>query len=209
MTIRAESGKAVLIVILSIVGLCVVGGGVVGIGFALMWDGVPPGWKMEDHPPGTQLKFPKLNYSFAVPYAPWIRIQPRRINGLASVAYTQGKNQVYFMVIAEALDPELDITDELLVQVVKNNMKQATRSARFSPPEPETLHALDGTRLEAQANTTGFKAHLRYWIGTVNGYVYQLVVWGPQKDRDYVNEQAEGIFRNFEILDYTRSAGDP
>lgn len=206
---EGQRGKAALIIVLVVVGLCVVGSGVSGLLFFLHWDRVPPGFKMDDHPPGTKLTFPKFNFSFAVPYKPWTRIRPDRINRLASVAYMQGKEQVFFMIIAEAIDPDIELTDELLTTVVKNNLRQASKSSRFIDQRPEQLHAMEGTAFEAEAHVSGFHAHYRYWVGTVNGYVYQLICWGQQKDRGKVNAKAEEMFQHFAILDYTKSAGDP
>jgi hypothetical protein len=145
------------------------------------------------------LLFEDLRFSIKAP-RPWVETDAKAINPEASVALIRRSPEMYFIVIAEALEEEDSITTKALLAAAKANVFGVSPSARVVEEAPETLNGVPGMRLVIEAKVQRMDILYRYWVHAESDIVYQLIAWGPPAARAAVLEEAGKVFKTFSIL---------
>lgn len=149
--------------------------------------------------------FPELNFKFDSPGRPWVKLDAAKVNPDAKVGYMRSNPNVFFMIIAE----ELGVTEfdnDGLVEVVTAKLKSVTDSAHIVRKEASRVGPLHGTLLESEVKLRRQKIAYAHWICVTNGWAYQLVGWGPQKERAAVFTESQRLTGQFALLNYERQA---
>lgn len=147
------------------------------------------------------------NFSLTPPDASWLPQAPSALTPLACAAYRKQGTEIHAMVVAERSLAMLDDGLEPVVMTVKANLA-AKNEVREQREEPVTVAGVAFRRLISTAWSPAVKAEMAYehWVGTHQGYVWQVVIWGASERRAEVAEAASGLIRGFRILDPERRA---
>ncbi len=154
----------------------------------------------------AMLTFDEMNYKFKSLPKPWAKIDATKINPLSTLGYMRAKPQIFFILIAESAGIDLNATSSQLAEIAKGNLESAATSAKFVKEVPETHNGVEGIRLETEAQLKNLNVYYVHWVITTNGYAYQLMCWGGQKDREQVQKEATTIFSRFELIDPTKTS---
>jgi hypothetical protein len=149
--------------------------------------------------PNGPIVFEDLNFKLAmVPH--WNRIDVERLNPAASLALQCESPQALFMVVVEKPGVESDLTTETLVKLTKAHMNGTDKDANFPAEKQEKINGTNFTELESMVHINDLSLFYVHRFCVFNGFAYQLVVWGQEKDRDAVRAEAAKIAVNFKIL---------
>jgi len=132
--------------------------------------------------------------------SPWVKVEPKKLNPLACLAVTRTRPEMFCIVIAEVIPVESNLDLAVYVAAVKSNLLRADPTANIEPETPETINGAEGARMLATARVSNIDIFYRYWMHRAPGRVYQVILWGPQKDRARVMSESEALLSNIEIL---------
>jgi hypothetical protein len=142
---------------------------------------------------------PEHNFRFRPPGPAWARQDPDRIDPGAKLAYARSRPDVSFLVYVSR--PGAEVAVEGVVASWKHQLEAQASGAVDLSSGPLELHGLSGTRAVAAATVQGTKVVYENWIVARNGWLYQLLVWGPARDRAALQEEARSLFAGFELID--------
>ena len=154
------------------------------------------------------LVFKDRNFQFGVPQ-PWVRVEAERLNPSASVALQCETPNALFMLIADRPGIESKISTDSLVALTKNHLKDTDSSANFTDQKQEKVNGVDFAALESVIRINDLSLFYVHWLTVVNGYAYQLVLWGEEKNRDALRGEARKLAETFRILDPSLEAHKP
>ena len=150
--------------------------------------------------------FEDLNFRFKAPPVGWVRLSPSTLNEEASVAYGRLSGEVFFMLIAERLGIELAMTSDELREIAEENLNDASPGARISAAEKIRHDGLDGVRFQAAATAEGTRFFYDYHVFAHNGFGYQLITFGENRNRAAVNDAGDTMISLFDCIDPERMA---
>jgi hypothetical protein len=133
--------------------------------------------------------------------APWVKVaDPKKLNKLACVAVSRTQPEMYCIVIAEFIDPGTQMDLDLYVAAVKSNLLRGDPGAKTEDERPETINGAEGARMLATARVSNINIFYRYWMHSAPGRVYQVILWGPERDRARILSESEALFSKIEIV---------
>ena len=131
---------------------------------------------------------------------PWVKVDPKKLNQLACLGISRTHPEMFCIVIAEVVAPETQVDLDLYVAAVKSNLLRADPGAKTEEERPETINETAGARMLATARVSNISIFYRYWMHSAPGRVYQVILWGPEKDRARILTESNALFSNIEIL---------
>ena len=132
---------------------------------------------------------------------PWVKVaDPKKLNKLACVAVSRTQPEMYCIVIAEFIDPGTQMDLDLYVAAVKSNLLRGDPGAKTEDERPETINGSEGARMLATARVSNINIFYRYWMHSAPGRVYQVILWGPERDRARILTESGALFSNIEIV---------
>ena len=144
---------------------------------------------------------PEHNFRFRPPSADWVRLDPAQIDPTAAVAYSRSRPDLSFLVHVSR--PGGEVRPETLAASWKQKLEAQASGAVDLSSSPLELHGLAGIRAVASASVQGTKVVYESWIVPRNGWLYELLAWGPAKDRTALEREARTLFAGFELIDPT------
>lgn len=153
---------------------------------------------------GEALRFEQFNFRCRMPESGWTQINAEAINPDATLILRRARPEVWWQVIAEEFGPDLLIDNQTLAQIAMSNAQSESGTVEFSEPRPTTVAGLDALTMTADAITEGMLFTYDFRILVHNGYAYQLIAWGEQRNRQQVGREAERLAGSFELIDATR-----
>ncbi len=201
---RFLRGRASAIVALCLSGLpllSVVAAFMVGIGRGFHSVGGGGGFTRTPEPFVSR----DLNFQFVIP-APWVRVNSAQVNPAAAMCITRANPPMYMLVIAEKPGVESVVDTAAAVAGVKAHLESLAGSVDAWQESPMTLHAISGTRVDADAELQNQTYTEVQWVAVRHGYAYQMVAWTPTANRQQLLDSVTGLFENFSILDPTLEA---
>lgn len=160
----------------------------------------------KSNPPGKILSFDNLNFRFRTPERPWVSINVSKVTKNSTVAFMRQKPEVYFMIIAERLGSDKVISAQQVKDLAKAKIEAAATSSRTLEDSGLTLQGLDGVLLTQNAQIDQKAHHYTRWILATNGFVYQLLGYGPQKEQQLIDKEFRQLITRFELIDPHRLA---
>jgi hypothetical protein len=170
------------------------------VGFISGFSGVPRELRMDQQPLGTKLMFGSKNFSYAVPEKEWVQVLPNKLHPLADVAFMHPRRKVIFLIIAENLPPQVQATQDMLLEASRAELKKSDPAVQLGAPEPVTVGALLGHAFTAQATVRNQSFSYRMWVHAAGNRVYRLITWGPRDAADVVTESSVSLVQGFELL---------
>ncbi len=156
---------------------------------------------MSSRPLGEQvLTFKSLNFKIKVPAKPWVQVDIKKFNPVATVGLMRTNPQIMFFVIAEKLSGDMELSVDALAEVAKGNLRSVTTAVKDFQQRPWSCNGLNGIRLETDVKVKGMPLTYVYWILTCGDYCFQLVITGSTKEKAKIIEDAELIFSCFDLI---------
>jgi hypothetical protein len=152
---------------------------------------------------GAPAVFEELRFSVRPPH-PWVRTDIGKLNPAATVGFLRAKPEVYFMIIAERLGEDSELTQETLVGVVKANIASGASDLKVLEEQPEVMSGAPGVRLVIHATVNNLPLTYRYWIHASPEVAYQLISWGHQRDHPKVMVESLKAIESFTLLTPTK-----
>jgi tetratricopeptide (TPR) repeat protein/transglutaminase-like putative cysteine protease len=155
------------------------------------------------------LRYPELNFSFAQPDLPWIPSTAGRANPDATLAFERTRPQVQFLVIAEAPGVEQTLQIDALAEFALNQLRQTAVVEAIDQQQQAEWGGIAGLRIVSRVRMSGRPFVHVQWVASHNGYLYQLVAFGPASQAAAVERSADEMFARFRVEDPTQVAHAP
>jgi tetratricopeptide (TPR) repeat protein len=151
--------------------------------------------------PGETLEFKDMNFRLVLPGKPWVKLDPAKINPLSSVALMRGRPVAFFMLIGERVQAGQLPPEDLLLDVVKGNLRSAYDDVEILEEKPLTVAGMKGTFLRSDAEQGSQSLTLVHWLHCNRGFFYQLVCWSARRDAAQLERNLTGIVAGFSQID--------
>jgi len=147
--------------------------------------------------------FDDLNFKFYAPGGRWVEVQTNSLDRNATLALMCARPEVHFLVIAQKA-PNKDYSTDDLAELATKNLLNSVEPGRVVYRGPTRRDRLEGLRIHSVAPQSGQQLYFEHRLFVTNGWAYQLVAWGRQRDQARVAEEADYLARRFDLLDYGR-----
>ncbi len=145
----------------------------------------------------------EFNFSIKVPDRHWSMVDAELLNPDATFAFVRKNSGIFSVVIAEKLGAGVGTTSEELADISKMNMQSTVKDAEFEAYENYSTNGLEGVRFSSKMESEGQRFAFVHWTLGRNGYLYQVVTWGPVKETALIEEQSNEFMDSFSLLDPT------
>lgn len=177
--------------------------------FALVGTGMVKGYNNRHAPPSgfatatknESVEFADLNYRFRLPGKPYVELDASAFNADASFMIMRRAPQVWFFIIAEKYGFNGESSTDHLAQISKANIQSVASRYTISEERPLTHSPYSGVTFSVNARLEGLDMFYCFWVFERNGYAYQLITFGKERDSQKVVEEAHKLFANFEQID--------
>jgi tetratricopeptide (TPR) repeat protein len=178
-----------------------------GVFFVMVIIGVAAGLNRAGHLPGSNpairanqpLTFQDLNFRFRAPERPWVAVNMAKINKDAKIGFTRQNPEAYFLIMAEKIGA--DFSSEQLAELGKARLAAVADSSQVLSESPLALKGLQGVAVESEVSLRGHAIYYRHWYLATNGFAYQLIGYGPSREKARISQEIESLCRRFELLD--------
>ncbi|GJQ59409.1 MAG: hypothetical protein SCALA701_22100 [Candidatus Scalindua sp.] len=158
-------------------------------------------YKADQLDKGAWQQFNDFNYKYKFPGHPYVIMNAKKINPDATFAMLKTKPQILFIIIAEKVGLSGDTKTENLLEVVMANLKSFATTCNFLEKSEYSVNGIEGIRVNADVVLNNQQISYVIWVAAKNGFYYQLHIFGNKNDTEYIKEQANLLFANFEIID--------
>jgi transglutaminase-like putative cysteine protease/tetratricopeptide (TPR) repeat protein len=142
----------------------------------------------------------QYNFQCLIP-SPWVPMDAARINPAATMYMIRSNPPMYFMIMAQHPGVETSLQTGGAVAAAKAHLESASSALDSWQESPMTLHGIDGTRIDADAELQGQPFSEVQWITVYHGFAYEIVAWTDRSNRQQLVDTATGLFENFQVLD--------
>jgi hypothetical protein len=163
---------------------------------------------IRDPPSGARaLVFRDQNLKFFAPGGRWIQVETNSLDWKATVMLQRNRPSVLFVLIAsEQLRDRYSVND--LADSAIEDLRHRVKGVEVTFRSEIRLSWLAGThygmRLTSEAGEVAHKLYFDHRLYFTNGWSYQFITWGRKEDRVTISEDANDLFRRFEVLDLNR-----
>lgn len=159
--------------------------------------------------PGEVRTFDELNFRFRAPESPWVAFDSTKINPEAVMGYMRQSPQAFLMVVAESLGTQASLDSAGLAEVSQGLMSSRAQSSRLLREEARRINGIDGVWVEFEATIRGRPVLYQNWYVLTNGFAYQLIGYGNQRDAGRLREELAPLYERFAQIDPARQARPP
>ncbi len=152
------------------------------------------------------LTFEDLNFKLDPPGKEWIKLDAKKINPEASLYMYKAKPGIGFLIIAEKLDAPAVFESNTLLEINKANLESGSEKIKIYNENKYTVNGLKGIRYSANATIGKQKLYYSNWVYSGNGYLFQILSFGDQKDKRAVNREFKKLMQGFTLIDSEKSA---
>jgi len=157
--------------------------------------------------PGERLEFEALNFAVRHPGDPWIGIDIRKVNPVATVGFRDPESQRFLFVIAENGGPGVDLETGGLAEIAKSNLRAAATEVEFEDREPVTVGGIEFVGYEARAVLPSSPdATQLLYAGSRNGWFYQVILTGESAGLEADRAALRAFVDGFELMESERLA---
>ena len=149
--------------------------------------------------------FEELNFRFAAPKG-WVPLSAKALNPDACLTYLRRHPHCFFMVIAERLGIGPNLSSEALLEVAQANLRAGVPDAKIIRSYDGTVDGIRGICFEATGSVNGQRFQYLTWVGTHNGFAYQLATLTEQQNAGRLKSTATEIRSGFRLIDRQKIA---
>ena len=135
----------------------------------------------------TERIFKNLNFKYTLPGKSFTELDAQSFNPDAILVARRTWPEVYFMIIAERGGIDVDMDNQRLCNISKANLDSGAQSTKLLKEEEYTVNGMKGIRFYTDVEIDGQKFVYVHWIYSHNGFWYQLITTGFQKDRSHLH----------------------
>ena len=151
---------------------------------------------------GKTYTFEPLNFKYTVPNDKYIALNEKLINPGSSLFLMRSQPKVYFTIIAEIQENIDSITS--LEDFVIANLTSVADDVSVVSSQEHAVNGLIGRFVVIDAVVSKQHFHYGYWLYAHNGFVYQVIAWGSQRDAHLVNKQFKRLYNGFRMIQPNR-----
>ncbi len=202
-------GRSVLAVILFVVaGVPLAGVAMLGITLAVAIPSPSTTTGTSRRAAAVTERVPELNFQIRAPGHPWIKVDAKSVHSLASMAFSNGRDNLYFMVMVEQFG-EQAVTVDSLATLLGAGFRSRTPGATVETPVVSVVNGLDGRAFGGRADVSGHDMRYRYWACVHNGGAYELIAWGPNAKAGQVDATLDDFVSRFSLIDPSLKLNPP
>lgn len=151
---------------------------------------------------GADVEFREFNFALSRPSSPWVDFR-----GMpdAAVGFQRRRPEVVATVIAEV---GASGGPEVIADAVEANFRAGAESVRRILRSPATLAGYPAIRVRSEGRISGLDILYETVATEINGFSYQLIVFGNRSDAPRLREVSDEFVAEFRLLDPERRA-DP
>jgi tetratricopeptide (TPR) repeat protein len=110
------------------------------------------------------------------------------------------------LIIAQKPGVESNLDTAAAVAGAKAHLESSTDSISTWRESPMSIHGIEGTRIDVDAEYQYRPFSEVQWITVYHGYAYELVAWTGSDDRQQLLDSVAALFDNFFVLDTVAQA---
>ena len=152
-------------------------------------------------PEGKVLTYPDSGFRYRMPDGEYTRFKAERRYPNAKLGLVRFDEEMVGLVVnEEPIHAETLVDLEALVKVNQAQLRSRYSDMSTYSNEPHTINGMEGRRFCVDALVAGQRKTFIYWIYASDGRLYQQMVFGLEKDKKFVQREAEKLFRGFELI---------
>ncbi len=171
--------------------------------------GAFPNQTQEPLPPGLPVvqttsdvqTFEDLNFRYRLPGKPYVPFDGKKFNENVCFALACRNPEIYFVIIAEKND---SMKLDAVLEIVKANLKSVSQKADLSGEMPRRVGGIDGVTFRTDCVVKSLPLSYVHWVGAHRGYLYQLIAYTSQANRNSLGKEVNSLFARFEQIDPNR-----
>lgn len=150
--------------------------------------------------------FEDLNFKFASPGKPWIKLDVKKINPAASLYLVNPETGNLILIIAEKFEFPKEFSNEALFELSKTNFKAKSGEINIYDEQKYGVNELEGIRYSMDAAINNQQIYSSNWVCSRNGYLFQILFLGPAENKQSVNRGFEKLLSGFSMIDKEKPA---
>jgi hypothetical protein len=156
--------------------------------------------------PAGALTLLSANVRLAALPPPWVRLDERSVDPEAIAVFMRTAPEVFFSVSAESVGEEASEGAQTLAEIARGRVASRSTSAELLESAPHQVRGLLGRRIVVVGRQAGRNVHTVIWVYVLNGFRYQLTVWGaePRATKGQTLAAADAALAAFDVLDRSR-----
>ena len=144
-----------------------------------------------------------LNFKFFVPGHRWHEAESDPLDLKPVLALRCTGSDLQFAVVAQPASTHKQSSEQLEI-LATNTLSKALDDLRILSRAAIQKDTLEGIQLDIEAGHRGQPLYVENRLFDGNGFIYQLIAWGPKRYESTVMEQAQALLHRFELIDYNR-----
>jgi len=189
--------------------------GVYGFVSRLQRDGIPKDFRLAENsaeavkarvPGQSGLTFDDFNFRLTAAGRPWVQIDAKRVNPVATAAFMRASPQIFMCIIAEKTDAKLGLESRFLADIAIANMKSAAESASVVDDNEHSVNGLKGILLRSNVQIGKLNLIYLHWVTVHKGFSYQCVFWTSTDNAKELRANADEFLKGFNLIDASRTA---
>lgn len=151
----------------------------------------------------------KINLAVTPPGAPWVRVDTSNQASNLCLCMVRSNPNILLLLAGEAVGVEFKPDVELLVKLSKAKLLAISPQAVFANEKEETIGGIHGHTFEASMMSPEGSQYWLIWVGTRNGYNYELALAGSPFNSLEISDAARDLRRGIRQIDPNRIAHKP
>lgn len=152
---------------------------------------------------GRPLVFEELNFKFLAPGSQWSQVETNPLDAKATLAFRCARPEIHFLIVAqEALNDKFSVED--LWSLAMRNLSNAMDTVKVIYRTSTFIAGREGLRVHSEATRSGQKLYCQHRLLVFNGWTYQLIIWGGDRERIAIADEADYLLGRFTLLDEHR-----
>jgi len=143
--------------------------------------------------------FDDLNFRFYAPGGRWVEVQTNSLDQNATFVLTRKRPEIDFIVLARKA-PSAGYSVSDLAEGAKRSLSNTVDVGRVAYSGPTRINQMEGLRYDFRVERAGQQFYYQTRLFVRNGFTYQLISWGRQRDEADVAEAISYLAGRFELL---------
>ena len=110
------------------------------------------------------------------------------------------------MFVCERVGVELDLNKSTMLTLAKHHVRTTAPGVEFGKETDASLGNIQGVEYEASLNGLDHSMYWLNWVGTCNGYMYQVVAFGKPGDAAEIAKASREFRHGLHQIEPTRVA---
>jgi len=145
------------------------------------------------------LKFKDQNFIFHQPAPPWQHVDAGAYGRYLMFVYKH-PDQLIFEFAANKIPPAVTDPRKSIIELSKSTLRKSVAVYEVVSEKEVSHHGLAGWQIETKTSNKGHDYYSVQWLYATNGYGYLLTTLGTPNSKLRIEEEADRMFENFELI---------